>query len=52
MPESHFGVSNNDYNEYLNILPKNAGPQRDISGEAVWSLSSCKVGMLSALIDA
>jgi hypothetical protein len=32
--------------EYLNALPKDAGPQRDISGEAVWSLSSCKVGKL------
>jgi hypothetical protein len=30
--------------EYLNALPKDAGPQRDISGEAIWSLSSCKVG--------
>lgn len=26
------------------MLPKDAGSQRDISGEAVWSLSSCKVG--------
>jgi hypothetical protein len=35
---------NSFYDEYMNLLPKDAGSQRDISGEAVWSLSSCKVG--------
>ncbi|KAI6223641.1 Anaphase-promoting complex subunit 10 [Aphelenchoides fujianensis] len=31
------------YDDYVKSLPKEAGPQRDISTEAVWSLSSCKV---------
>ncbi|KAI6170495.1 Anaphase-promoting complex subunit 10 [Aphelenchoides bicaudatus] len=29
--------------DYINMLPKDSGSQRDISSEAVWSLSSCKV---------
>lgn len=36
--------ANVSYDDYINMLPKGAGSQRDISGEAVWSLSSCKVG--------
>lgn len=36
--------SNSQYDDYINALPKGSGLQRDISGEAVWSLSSCKVG--------
>lgn len=31
--------------DYMNCIPIEAGNQRDISSEAVWSLSSCKVGM-------
>ncbi|KAI6179620.1 Anaphase-promoting complex subunit 10 [Aphelenchoides besseyi] len=33
----------NPYDDYMSVLPKDASFQRDISGEAVWSLSSCKV---------
>lgn len=36
--------NNTSYEDYMNLLPKDAGSQRDISTEAVWSLSSCKVG--------